>query len=100
MNPNFKIEFVIFKDSLNQHSLNKWIIVKLICCNSWTGVNAFFIRKEYSNLFPEVSNQIEDIYIPPFYHIRNIGHPITSNKTIESFFNWMNYLTQIWLSVE
>ena len=60
---------------------------KLICCNSWTGVNAFFIRKEYSNLFPKVSNQIEYIYIPPFYHTRNIGHPITSNKTIESFFN-------------
>jgi hypothetical protein len=58
---------------------------KLICCNSWTGTNAFFVKEECLNLFPEVPDQIEEIYIPPFYHVRTIGHPITSNKTIESF---------------
>jgi hypothetical protein len=57
---------------------------KLICCNSWTGANAFFVKNKYSGLFPEVPKQINEIYNPPFYHVRSIGHPINSIKTIES----------------
>ena len=55
---------------------------KLICCNSWTGANAFFVKQEFLTLFPEVPVQIEELFNPPFYHIREIGHPV-SEKTIE-----------------
>ena len=55
----------------------------LICCNSWSGINAFFVKKEYAHLFPETPKNISSIYIPPFYHKRKIGHPVSSIKTIE-----------------
>lgn len=40
---------------------------KLICCNSHTGANCFFINHKYKNLFKDIPNQIEKIYSPPRY---------------------------------
>ena len=60
---------------------------KLICCNSWTGANAFYVKQEYSFHFPEVPKQIEDIYNPPFNHVRNMGHSKNSLKTVEVLLN-------------
>jgi len=36
---------------------------KLVCCNSHTGTNAFFVRQEFMGLFKEVPSDISDIYI-------------------------------------
>ena len=38
---------------------------KLICCNSHTGVNAFFIDATYSDLFSDVPTDINQIYVEP-----------------------------------
>jgi len=60
---------------------------KLICCNAYTGANAFFIKKEYVDLFKEVPDKIEDIYMKPRYLLNNnVGFP-NSLKTINKFFN-------------
>lgn len=52
----------------------------LVCCNSHTGANAFFVKNKYSHLFEDVPKSIGDIYIPPRY--LQFGHQ-TSVKTAE-----------------
>jgi len=60
---------------------------KLICCNSHTGANAFFIKKDFINLFKEVPDDITQIYTPPRYELYSkFGHP-QSIKTIELIFD-------------
>ena len=59
---------------------------KLICCNSHTGSNAFFIKNNFTELFKEVPREIEEIYVPPHYQLyERYGHP-QSIKTIELIF--------------
>lgn len=64
---------------------------KLICCNSHTGSNAFFIKKEYLKLFDDVPKNIEDLYVSPRYFLHNVygshsfSHP-QSVKTINKLF--------------
>jgi len=59
---------------------------KLICCNSQTGSNAFFIKKEFEHLFSEVPKKIEDMYVEPRYFLHTkFGHS-QSLKTINNFF--------------
>lgn len=60
---------------------------KLVCCNSHTGANAFFIRKDYEHLFSDVPEKIVDIYSPPRYYLyHNFGHKISS-KVVEEIIN-------------
>jgi hypothetical protein len=57
----------------------------LVCCNSQTGSNAFFVKREFKSLFPEVPLDIESIYQPPrYFAFRRFAHP-TSPKTVEAF---------------
>lgn len=59
----------------------------LICCNSHTGANAFFIHKKFRHLFPEVPENIGDIYAGPRYHLySNFGHK-ASAKVVETIIN-------------
>jgi len=59
----------------------------LICCNAATGSNAFFIKKEYLSLFPEVPKDINKIYTPPSFHLyKTYGHKI-STQSILSMIN-------------
>jgi hypothetical protein len=48
---------------------------RLVCCNSHTGANAFFIRSDYSDLFADVPTDISEIYVAPRYHLySSFGH--------------------------
>ena len=59
---------------------------RLICCNTATGANAFFVQDQFSALFPEVPIDIREIYSPPRYFLpKNYGHR-QSTKTLESLF--------------
>lgn len=59
---------------------------RLICCNSHTGSNAFFIDSRYSELFSDVPADVNQIYVGPRYHLHaNYGHP-KSIKTINRIF--------------
>ena len=40
---------------------------KLICCNSHTGANCFFIKKKFAKLFKDVPSEIDKIYSEPRY---------------------------------
>jgi hypothetical protein len=56
----------------------------LVCCNSHTGANAFFVRQEHMKLFADVPKQIDQIYAAPRYLLyRGYGHK-KAPKTVES----------------
>jgi len=49
---------------------------RLVCCNSHTGANAFFIHPDHQHLFADVPADVADIYVGPRYHLLNAhGHP-------------------------
>lgn len=56
----------------------------LICCNAATGVNAFFVKNKDLFLFPEVPDDIEDIYTSPFFILHSGFLMPKSLKTFES----------------
>lgn len=58
----------------------------LICCNSQSGANAFYVKHSYLHLFPEVPDDIGDIFVPPRYHLPATHGHKPSLKTIESIF--------------
>jgi hypothetical protein len=59
----------------------------LVCCNSHTGANTFFIHKNYQDKFRDLPTDIRKIYMPPKYYLNSkYGHPI-SIETIEHIFN-------------
>lgn len=58
----------------------------LVCCNSHSGANAFFVRADFSNAFSDVPKNIDDIYVLPRYYLyRSYGHR-SSPKTIAKLF--------------
>jgi hypothetical protein len=68
---------------LSYYKLFKEKSYKLIVCNFATGCNAFFVKEIYADLFPEVPNDIKDIYVPAKYWINNKSGHNTSLKTIK-----------------
>jgi hypothetical protein len=57
---------------------------QLVCCNSDTGANAFYVRREYIGLFGDVPKNVSQIYAPPRYYLyREYGHK-KSAKTVEA----------------
>jgi hypothetical protein len=58
---------------------------KLICCNSQSGSNAFFIRNDFYKYFKDVPKKISEIYVPPNYYSYKQGHR-QSEKTIDVIF--------------
>jgi hypothetical protein len=72
---------------MNFVELFKTFVYDLVCCNSHTGSNAFFVKGEYSFAFRDVPKEIFDIYTPPRYHLYdNFGHK-TSPKVVELIMN-------------
>jgi len=58
-----------FVDLFREHGYH------LICCNSHTGANAFFLKDTYKELFPETPSNVLDIWVEPRYHLYNqYGH--------------------------
>lgn len=41
---------------------------RLVCCNSQTGSNAFFLDAKYSELFKDIPTELTDLYCEPRYH--------------------------------
>ena len=75
-----------FVEVLNKYSY------KLVCCNSHTGSNAFFIKNDFIEKFKEVPKDIDKIYIEPNYQLHErYGHP-QSTKTIELIFEELEKL--------
>ena len=60
---------------------------KLVCCNSHTGVNAFFVDVAYLEFFSDVPTDINQIYVEPRYHrYTRYGHT-QSLRTINKIIN-------------
>lgn len=60
---------------------------RLVCCNSQSGANAFFIDARYSAHFGDVPTEIEHLYAPPrYFRSGQSGHP-GSLRTIERILN-------------
>ena len=96
-NINFKIDYnknhFWANDDYFGASLKAYVEVfkkykyELVCCNAASGTNAFFIKEEYMNIFPEVPKEIEKKYSSPYYFLpHKIGHKVslkTINKLIK-----------------
>jgi hypothetical protein len=49
---------------------------KLVCCNSHTGSNAFFVDRTYEHLFGDIPAELNDLYVGPRYFLYDRhGHP-------------------------
>lgn len=60
---------------------------RLICCNSHSGANAFFVSSTFSSRFDDVPDDICDLYEPPRYHLfSKFGHT-PSVQTVTEVFN-------------
>jgi hypothetical protein len=60
---------------------------RLVCCNSHTGSNAFFVRGDQAHLFDDVPSDINDLYMEPRYWLyRKYGHA-PSVRTVELILN-------------
>lgn len=54
---------------------------RLVCCNSQTGNNAFFVRHDHCDKFADIPADLEKIYVPPRLHLGGrFGHS-TSTET-------------------
>ena len=60
---------------------------KLICCNSHTGANAFFINIKHAHLFEDVPDDINDIYVPPRYYLYSAHGHRQARSTLEVLIN-------------
>jgi|GEM_PF-1045381 len=47
----------------------------LVCCNSHTGSNAFFVRNDYMHLFKDVPTDISKLFVSPRYFLYNTIAP-------------------------
>src|SRR5262245_7040815 len=83
-NPSFNWDFSDYQGASIQSfiDLTERYSYFLVGCNI-TGVNAYFVRSELKPHFPDVPQNLQDIFVPPDYNwfIRR-GH-YTSKKTIE-----------------
>lgn len=80
----FGASLVSYVNLFNKHGYT------LVCCNGFTGTNAFFIQNKYLDVFSDVPTNINDIWIEPRYYLpRNYGHK-TSTKTVQSILNRLN----------
>ena len=60
---------------------------KLICCNSHTGSNAFFIKEEFKKNFEEIPEDINDIFMEPNFDLAcKYGH-FSSSEVVENIFS-------------
>lgn len=59
---------------------------KLVCCNSHTGSNAFFVKKEFEELFEDVPKDINDIYVSPRYFLHNVygSNSFSHNQSVKT----------------
>jgi hypothetical protein len=49
---------------------------RLVCCNGATGANAYFVRQEFGDAFPDVPRELDEIWVPPRRLARHrYGHP-------------------------
>ena len=59
---------------------------KLVCCNSHTGANAFYVKDIFLDSFEDIPLDINNIYVAPRYHLyQSYGHK-KSIRTIEKLF--------------
>ena len=56
---------------------------RLLCCNASSGTNAFFIKNKYIDLFPEIPDNISDIYVEQGVRFKSVGGE-TSPKTVRN----------------
>jgi len=63
---------------------------KLVCCNSHTGANAFFVDAAYADKFADVPTDVLQLFAEPRYHLYlRYGH-VKSVKTLEKVFSELN----------
>jgi hypothetical protein len=76
----FGASLASFADLFQRHEY------RLVCCNSHSGANAFFVRNIHLHAFADVPTDLRDLYVPPRYHMyRSYGHK-RSARTVATLF--------------
>jgi hypothetical protein len=60
---------------------------QLVCCNSHSGANAFFVDAAYATAFADVPKDIGQIYVEPRYQLYSRYGHTPSMRTIETIIN-------------
>jgi hypothetical protein len=60
---------------------------KLVCCNSHTGANAFFVQNQYAGLFSDVPTDIGALYVEPTYWLYQRHSQNGAVRTVEEILN-------------
>jgi hypothetical protein len=69
------------------YKLFKEFDYKLVCCNSHTGANAFFVQNKFANKFKDVPSEIKNIFMEPNFELAcKYGH-FSSVKVVENIIN-------------
>ncbi len=58
----------------------------LVCCNSATGANAFFVQSLYRSAFQDIPRDIDALWSPPRYFTGKYGHPVSA-RTVAQIMN-------------
>ncbi len=66
---------------------------RLVCCNSQTGANAFFVDSKYSEFFADVPADLGQIYCQPRYHRYKYHGLKQSVRTVKKIFRVEEFRT-------
>jgi hypothetical protein len=55
---------------------------RLVACNPATGCNAFFVRGDLSMSFGDVPDEIEKLYVAPYFDVPRFGHPCDARTAL------------------
>jgi hypothetical protein len=69
-----------FMDLFERHGF------RLVCCNSFNGGNAFFVRNDFSHLFGDVPTDINDVYSEICYYMYSSHGHRPCARTVEAVF--------------
>ena len=56
----------------------------LVCCNTFTGANAFFVHERHRSQFTDIPSDILQIWAPPRYYLMRYDGHRTSPRTLAS----------------
>jgi len=67
----------------------------LVCCNSQTGSNAFYVDEQFADRFSDVPRKLSDLYADPRYYLyQQYGH-VASVKTVDVMFRRRSHVRSL-----
>lgn len=84
------IDNVLWRESDHSASLTTYNDLMMehdyfcVCCNLFTGNNAFFVKNKYKENFKEIPTELDDIYCSPRHYLKVKNHHVITKQLIEN----------------